>query len=671
MKEIIEEIISTSNFTPQLFSRLFDKIRPSDPSNSDYAFKKLALLSGLLNADKELKTAFNKKLIAMIGESKQSALLTQTNLLSRGGLFSELRKRTFYKVLPNIYDEKELSGIVNTIFYKKTDWIWISDIPTDKLANFLIDLGVIPSSDLPIDHYIVQEILNDIYVLSQVITSLSIDRNIVKNFESVLTIESPFMQLHERIGEYTAGIKNKEITRETEHPKYKEVIDAINACTLFVNTIRQSNSLYGTSIELALVLQKLNKSLERMHELLHLLVKEEQMNYFFHLVHFIKKIIKLENQKNSIRKFFNDTISLLAYEMTEHSGKTGEHYVTSTVKEYFQMFYDALKGGLAVGFMVVIKYLINALHLPIFQDTLLKALNYSLGFVGIQLLHGTVATKQPSMTAATIAQSIESHVESEEIIELGEFVIKVFRSQFIAVAGNLLLAFPIAFGISWGWYELTGAPIASPEEALHKVEGLNPFTSLCVLHAAIAGVMLFLAGILSGIADNANIYNKYPQRIKLHRGLIRIIGQKRAIRLGDYIENNLGTLTGSFSLGFLLAFVAFIGFIFGLPLDIQHVSFATGNAGFALATFLSQGYVPGYALLMASLGIIVIGIVNITVSFSLALIVAIRAREIKLTRTGSLVVYLIKQFFTRPMAFFMPMKEKKVVKAESEVVVRK
>jgi site-specific recombinase len=664
MKEIIEEIISTSNFTPQLFSQLFDKIRPSDPNNSEYALKKMALLSELLNADQELKTAFNKKMIAMVGEAKQSALLTQINLLSRRGLFSELRKRTFYKLLPNIYDDKELSGIVNIIFHKKTDWIWINEIPTDKLANFLIDIGVIPSSDLPVDHYIVQEIINDVYILSQVITSLSIDRNIVKNFETVLTIESPFMQLHECIGEYVLGIKSGEISRETEHPKYKEVIDAINACTLFVNLIRQSNPLYGTSIELALVLQKLNKSLERMHELLHLLVKEGQMNYFFHLVHFIKKIVKLENQKNSIRKFFNDTISLLAYEMTEHSGRTGEHYVTSTVKEYFQMFFDALKGGLVVGFMVIFKYLINALHFPIFQDTLLKALNYSLGFVGIQLLHGTVATKQPSMTAATIAQSIESHNESEEIIELGEFVIRVFRSQFIAVAGNLLLALPVAFGISWGWFEFTGAPIANPEEAMHKIEGLNPFKSLCVLHAAIAGVMLFLAGILSGIADNSNIYNKYPQRIKMHRGLIRIIGQKRAIQLGDYIENNLGTLTGNFTLGFLLAFVAFIGFILGLPLDIQHVSFATGNVGLAFATFLSQGQIPGYALLMAGLGIVFIGVVNIVVSFSLALIVAIRARGIKLTRTGSLIAYLVKQFFVRPLAFFVPMKEKKVIKAD-------
>ena len=542
-------------------------------------------------------------------------------------------------------------------FIKKTDWIWINEIPTDKLANFLIDLAIVPSSDLPVDHYIVQEILNDIYVLSQVITSLSIDRNIVKNFDAVLTIESPFMQLHERIGEYIDGIERNIIGRETEQAKYNEVVNAINACTLFVNKIRQSKSDYGTSIELTLILQKLNNSLERMHELLHLLVKEEQMNYFFHFVHFTKKIVKIENQKNSIRKFFNDTISLLAYEITEHSGKTGEHYVTSTAKEYFRMFFDALKGGFIVGFMVIIKFLINALHLPLFQDTLLKALNYSLGFVGIHLMNGTVATKQPSMTASTIAQSIESQVESEEIVELGEFIIKVFRSQFIAVIGNLMLAFPVAFALSWGWHQLSGNYIASDVEALHKLESLNPFTTLCLLHAAIAGVMLFLAGILSGIADNSNIYNRYSERIKTHRVLKKIIGRNRVNAMGDYIKNNLGTLTGNFALGFLLAFVAFFGSIFGLPLDIQHVSFATGNVGLAMATLL--GNVDNHTVLMAGIGVIFIGTINIGVSFSLALIVAIKSRGIKLTKTAGVIMYLIKQFFKRPLAFFIPTGVKK------------
>lgn len=654
MKQIIESIANIPNASPQLFADLIDKIRPSNPHNIDFALKKIALLRELLNEDKTLKKIFSKKLVMLIGEAHQSAFLTQINLLSRRGLLTELRKRTFYKILPNITDDKELSGILNIIFYKKTDWIWINEISTEKWADFLMDLGITPSSELPVTHYIVQEILNDIYILSQVITSLSIDKNIAKNFKSVLTIESPFMQLHERIGEYVEGINHELITLETKHPKYNQVMDALNVCALFIDDIKQSKSKLGTSIELTLVLQKINNSLDRMHDLLHLLVKDERINYFFHLVHFIKKIVKLENQKNSIRKFFNDTISLLAFQMTEHSGKTGEHYVTNNAKEYFQMFYDALKAGLVVGFMVIIKYLINALRLPLFQDTLLKSLNYSLGFVGIHIMHGIVATKQPSMTAATIAQSIESRVESEEIMELGEFIIKVFRSQFIAVLGNLALAFPIAFILSWSWHLLFGNYITTDEEALHKITSLNPFNTLCILHAAIAGVMLFLSSTLSGIADNANIYNKYSERIKMHRILHKLIGKKHTIKLANYVVNNLGSLTGNFTLGFFLAFVAFFGFIFGLPLDIQHVSFATGNLGLGLAPLI--GKVDSYTVLMAILGIVCIGVVNIVVSFSLAMIVAIKSRGIKLTKTASLLLYLLKQFFKRPLIFFFPPK---------------
>jgi site-specific recombinase len=65
-------------------------------------------------------------------------------------------------------------------------------------------------------------------------------------------------------------------------------------------------------------------------------------------------------------------------------------------------------------------------------------------------------------------------------------------------------------------------------------------------------------------------------------------------------------------------------------------------------------------VLKAGIGIVLIGVINITVSFSLAILVAIRARGIRLMSTGSLIVYLIKQFFIRPLAFFIPTKGKQL-----------
>jgi len=656
MREIISQFVQKDSDKLALLVQLVDTIRPKTFADFTYSIKKLKELKEIIESDEQLQQAFVSGLVDFIGKSKQSELFTQVNLLSRGTLLSEMRKRLFQKVLPLENDVSTLRGIINTVFYKKTDHEWLEKIPDQVIVDVFISLKIIPPSGLDTKHYIVDELLNDIYILSQVITSLSIDKNIVKNFDNVLAIDSPFMRLHEQVDKYVTLIEQEEITRKSTEADYIDLVNRINECYHQVNVIRESKSIYGTSLELTLVLNKIKLSLIRMNNLLDLLVSRGDVNsHLTQIVSFIKELVQNENKKNSIRNYFNDTIALLAFQITEHTGKIGEHYVTSTAKEYFQMFYNAVKGGLIVGFLVIIKFLINGLHLPLFQDTLLKALNYSFGFIGIQLIHGTLATKQPSMTASTIAHAIESKSEEGEVKEIGEFIIKVIRSQFIAVVGNIIVAMPVAFVISWVWLMITGHPIAGPEKAIHKIQELNPIASLCVLHAAIAGIMLFISGTLAGVSENANVYNGYSSRIKKHPFLLRLIGKKQTEKLGNYVAENIGGLTGNFTLGFFLAFVAFFGSILGLHLDIQHVTFASGNLGMAIA---SLGFnIDLYDVSMACLGILLIGLTNILVSFSLALIVATKSRGIKLTRTPQVLFYLVKSFIKKPGRFILPERE--------------
>lgn len=657
MKDVLVQFIQKDSDKLTLLVKLVEQIRPKNFDDFTYSIKKIKELREIIDADERLQKEFSSEFVSFIGNSKQSELFTQVNLLSRGTLLSEIRKRLFQKILPVENDTSTLRGIINTVFYKKKDYEWLEKIPDDVIVDLLISLKIIHLSELESKHLIVDELLNDIYILSQVITSLSIDKNIVKNFDKVLTIDSPFMRLHEQVDVYVTLVEQEKISRKSTEENYVNLINRINECYHQINIIRESKSVYGTSLELTVVLNKIKLSLIRLNNLLDLLVSHEKSERdLTHLVSFIKELVRNENKKNSIRNYFNETISLLAFQITEHTGKIGEHYITSTAKEYFQMFYNAIKGGLIVGFLVILKFLINGLHLPLFQDTLLKALNYSFGFIGIQLIHGTLATKQPSMTAATIAHAIENKSEEGEIKEIAEFIIKVIRSQFIAVVGNVIIALPVAYAISWVWLMAAGHPIANPEKALHKIHELNPFTTLCVVHAAIAGIMLFISGTLAGISENANVYNGYSSRIKKHPFLLKVLGVRQTEKLGNYVADNIGGLTGNFTLGFFLAFVAFFGSIFGLPLDIQHVTFASGNLGMAMASLGMN--IDLYDVSMACVGILLIGTTNILVSFSLALIVATKSRGIKLTRTPQVLFYLLKSFIKNPARFIFPEKEK-------------
>ena len=100
----------------------------------------------------------------------------------------------------------------------------------------------------------------------------------------------------------------------------------------------------------------------------------------------------------------------LARRITEHASRSGEHYVTASRAEYSAMFRAAAGAGLIVGVMALLKILAATLGLPGFWQAVAFSLIYGLGFVVVHILHLTIATKQPAMTAATIAAALDGSV---------------------------------------------------------------------------------------------------------------------------------------------------------------------------------------------------------------------------------------------------------------------
>src|SRR5690606_24339657 len=148
--------------------------------------------------------------------------------------------------------------------------------------------------------------------------------------------------------------------------------------------------------------------------------------------------VRHENVRFKLREHLSQNIGVMAYQITDHASKTGEHYITSSPKEYKKMLASASKGGFIVGFLVVIKTLIYYMSLAPFGRAFLYSMNYSFGFIAVHLIHGTIATKQPAMTANHIATSLDSTSGSvRDLKGLSDLIVRVFRSQFIAFVGNL------------------------------------------------------------------------------------------------------------------------------------------------------------------------------------------------------------------------------------------
>jgi len=158
---------------------------------------------------------------------------------------------------------------------------------------------------------------------------------------------------------------------------------------------------------------------------------------------------------------------------------------------------------------------------------------------------------------------------------------------------------------------------------------INPFESLAIPHAAIAGVCLFLSGLIAGYYDNLAVYHSVGTRLRQHRRLKNMMSPKRLDKVSTYIENNLGALAGNFWFGIMLGSMGTVGYILGLPLDIRHIAFASVN--FAQSVFTLRADIDLSTVLISFLGVLLIGMTNLLVSFSLALFVALKARRVSLT----------------------------------------
>jgi site-specific recombinase len=231
------------------------------------------------------------------------------------------------------------------------------------------------------------------------------------------------------------------------------------------------------------------------------------------------------------------------------------------------------------------------------------------------------------MTAARIAAALgdpaqrSARVARENLVELS---VQVMRGQWTAVLGNVGVALPLAALLAWLLLGPLGLPLAGEAKAQSLLHQLDPLGST-FLFAAIAGVCLFLSGVVAGYCDNLCVFHHLPRRLAHMPLLVRAAGRPRAARIGAYVEHHFGALCGNFLFGLMLGGVSLFGQLSGLPLDIRHVAFGSANLGVAGATL--WGDVPGTALLIGLIGVAGIGLVNLAVSFSLSLLLALRAQQ--------------------------------------------
>ncbi len=667
--------------SPAHLIALIDALRPDSTTDAEdiaAATKRFIAMCEAIETDESLKLNLSQCLLQLFDAKKQVSFFADSGILPNSGFFSELWRRMVQRIFPAIKDPASLKDTINLIFHRRDDCDWVDAIPIDLKLRFWHALRVKETNDpdRQSDEKMLLDSLSQMLdagdVLAIRIGAMGLEPELIRLSPRIEERDSPFIALAKETQQLSAAYRHYLVAGEWLAEDEQQLMVLIDQCREVIVRVRARAVSIGTSLSLTYLLSRLEQSLHRLEMIVCMLTMQhrtaadgftpapvestdDEKSLVTLWVEFLEHAIRGEGQRQSIREHISGTIGLLALRVTENASRTGDHYITSTREEYLQMWRLAMGGGFIVGFMSLIKLLSSQMALAPLGYFMAYAMNYAFGFMFIHVLHLTLATKQPAMTASTIAAAIgEIRGRMRDVEKLATLVVDLIRSQIAAILGNVLIAIPTAILISLTMAAIAGQPLMSPEKAHKLIHELSPFDSLALLHAAIAGVCLFIAGLISGYYDNLASYERIRERIEHARWLQSLLGEARLARFAVYMDNNLGALAGNFFLGVMLALVGTVGFLTGLPIDVRHVTLSSANFGLALATldFAVDGATVGKTLL----GICLIGFFNLTVSFVLALWVAMRARGVALGQTRMLIGILFRRLVSAPRRFFWPVK---------------
>ena len=102
------------------------------------------------------------------------------------------------------------------------------------------------------------------------------------------------------------------------------------------------------------------------------------------------------------------------------------------------MWGAAIGGGFLTVFTAAIKLHVVSKHWPPFAETILIGTNYAISFLLLQIFGFALATKQPAMTGATLADIIRRNRGDSRRDQITEFGASISRTQLAAALGNIL-----------------------------------------------------------------------------------------------------------------------------------------------------------------------------------------------------------------------------------------
>ena len=628
---------------------LLDWIR-GDNRAPDDAVSRVQRFLDAVEARPELQVRLRTWWKVLADTVDSTMVLSDYGFSPRTAFFSELGYRLRCKLLPSTPETTDAAELFSLVLPNTLDAAWLAALDAATLArigHLLSSPSRTPGITLWQD-----ELLQAITFCSNQIMATGVASELRLRMSAAARHDEPFNSLSAEVD----ALRRAFIATPRELPELEAAAqrlrERLELCRQAAASVYPHLNDHGISVNLVFMLRQLRERLLRVRDLMDCLLSPTPDASASRLV---VRLAYAGKERRSLRALVSGNASMLAAKVTERSAETGEHYITRDRTEYRGMLIKAAGGGAATSLTTLLKFLIGAVGLTAFWAGMWSGVMYAASFVMIQLLHWTLATKQPAMTAPAMAAKLKDLGNSRAIEDFVDEVTHLVRSQVAAVLGNVGMVTPCVLLISFAMFWAGGKHMISQADADHVFHTLSLLSPSTLLFAAFTGVLLFASSLIAGAVENWFVLHQLDSALRYNPRITRVLGVPRADRWARFMREHISGFASNISLGFMLGLLPPVLAFVGLGLEARHVTLSTGQLSAAAAAYGNLVWkMPVFWWCVAAIPLI--GVLNLTVSFFLALQLALGAHSVTGLDRQRLRYAVLRRLRQHPLSFLWPPK---------------
>ena len=611
-----------------------------------------------LESTPERQGAAGEAFARFLAETDGTNLFGNTGVPSERGFLAEFGDRLSARLVPIARDDRDLSRVLRRLFRTKAEVEHFEERPLasfHRLVRFLE--GAVPGEAwTPLK----SAFADGFRLLATRVQAQGLSRKLRLRGTPGPVSDSPFY----RFARASETLVSAWLAGEEVGAALGGFRRTSGECRKELKVIQRHLERAGVSVDVVFGLEVIERCLTRTALMADIMEAPAGAERSRALQRLLARLARFAQQDRSLVHLVKWNLHLLDRKIVDRSGEAGEHYVAASRKEWNHIWAAAAGGGAVTVVTAAVKMAIHEWDLAPFPESFLYGLNYAVGFLALQAFGFVLATKQPAMTAAALANIMRETKGDDREGRIAAYFARLTSSQVAAAVSNVLVV-GLGAALFDGLVRLVaGRPYLGETVARHTFDTLSPLDSGTIFFAALTGVLLWLGSLAGGWFDNWATVHRMSEGLARHP-LGRIAGKERMDRLAASFRHNASGWATNVALGFLLGFAPAVGRFFGIPFDVRHVTLSTGTLALAAAS-LGENWFEGGAFLRGCAGIGVMFVLNLSVAFSLSLFNAARAYDMTNEELRGVLKHVFARMRRSPLDFVRPPRPDDGVAAHAE-----